>query len=71
MSVGPSRICTGAGGALGATTAPVTTCSIVAGTAERCANTTSAHAMYVVVGAIVAEVFPARTSLTPSTGVPT
>ena len=70
-SVRPSRIWTGAGGAFGARTAPLTTCSIVAGTAERSGNTTSTQAMYVVVGAIVTDVLPAPGSLTPSASVPT
>jgi hypothetical protein len=70
-SVRPSRIRTGAAGAFGARTAPLTTCSIVSGTAERCGNTTSTHAMYVVVGEIVTEVVPAPRSLTPSASVPT
>src|SRR4029453_4772465 len=70
-SVRPSRIWTRAGGASGGRTAPLTTCSIVAGTAERCGNMTSTQAMYVVVGAMVTEVLRAPGSLTPSASVPT
>src|SRR5436190_20462496 len=55
-SMRPSRNWIGAGGAFGGRTAPLTTCSIVAGTAERCGKKTSTQATYGVGGAIGTEV---------------
>src|SRR6478672_518918 len=70
VSVRPIRISAGTGGPLGGTTAPVTMCSMVVGTAERCGNTTSTHAMLVVPAGIVAETLPAPGSVVPSASVP-
>ncbi len=55
----------------GGSTAPVTTCSMVAGTAVRCGKVTSTQATSVAPGAIVTEAFPGPGSVTPSAGAPT
>src|SRR4051812_32871044 len=71
VSARPIRTRAGTGEPVGGTAAPLTTWSMVAGTADACGKTTSTQATHVEAGGMVTEVVPAPGSVVPSLSAPT